>query len=149
LRQGAQASSAKRGVSYDKASAGREPPVALNVGQQRIAGFDEKAYVAALAAALEDHPRHRDHGGAVGHDLRPGRRHPGRDVPGAHPLHVDVVPYHIGSGYFGGFLPLISQYIVVRPAMPMPGLWYTIAVVAMAFVVSAIWLPETYRKGRL
>jgi hypothetical protein len=26
------------------------------------------------------------------------------------------------------------------------GLWYTVAIVVMAFIVAAIWLPETYRK---
>src|SRR3546814_2515356 len=24
------------------------------------------------------------------------------------------IPYHIGTGYFGGFLPLVSQYVVAR-----------------------------------
>ena len=53
------------------------------------------------------------------------------------------IPYHIGSGYFGGFLPLISQYIIVRTGDAYAGLWYTIVVVAVAFVVSAIWLRDT------
>ncbi len=53
------------------------------------------------------------------------------------------IPYHIGTGYFGGFLPLISQYIIARTGDPYAGLWYTIAVVAMAFVVSLFMLPET------
>ena len=53
------------------------------------------------------------------------------------------IPYHIGTGYFGGFLPFISQYIVARSGDPFAGLWYTFAVVAMALVVSVIWLPET------
>ena len=57
------------------------------------------------------------------------------------------VPYHIGTGYFGGFLPFISQLIVVKTGDPYAGLWYTMAVVAMALIVSAIWLPETYRKS--
>ena len=48
------------------------------------------------------------------------------------------IPYHIGTGYFGGFLPLISQYIVARTGNPFSGLWYTFAVVAMALVV-AVW----------
>jgi MFS family permease len=56
------------------------------------------------------------------------------------------VPYHIGTGYFGGFLPLISQYIVARTGDPFSGLWYTIAVVAMALVVTVFWLPETAGK---
>jgi len=56
------------------------------------------------------------------------------------------VPYHIGTGYFGGFLPFISQYIVARTGDPFAGIWYTIGVVAMALVVTLIWLPETSGK---
>ncbi|HEX7854130.1 MAG TPA: MFS transporter [Sphingobium sp.] len=48
------------------------------------------------------------------------------------------IPYHIGTGYFGGFLPLISSYIVARTGDPYAGLWYTVAVVAVALVV-ALW----------
>ena len=53
------------------------------------------------------------------------------------------IPYHVGTGYFGGFLPFISQYIVARTGDPFAGLWYTIVVVAVALVVTAVWLPET------
>jgi MFS family permease len=56
------------------------------------------------------------------------------------------VPYHIGTGYFGGFLPFISQYIVAKTGDPFAGLWYTIGVVAMALVVTLLWLPETAGK---
>ncbi|MEA3042629.1 MAG: hypothetical protein QOH47_467 [Sphingomonadales bacterium] len=56
------------------------------------------------------------------------------------------VPYHIGTGYFGGFLPFISQYIIARTGDPFSGLWYTIGVVAMALVVTVFWLPETSGK---
>ncbi|CAH0355953.1 MFS transporter [Sphingobium sp. CECT 9361] len=58
------------------------------------------------------------------------------------------IPYHIGTGYFGGFLPLVSQYIVARTGDPYSGLWYTMAVVAMALVVTMWGLPET-RGARL
>ena len=53
------------------------------------------------------------------------------------------IPYHIGTGYFGGFLPFISQYIVARSGDPFSGLWYTFAVTAMALLVTLFWLPET------
>jgi len=53
------------------------------------------------------------------------------------------IPYHIGTGYFGGFLPLISQFIIARSGNPFGGLWYTFAVVAVAFVVTLVALPET------
>lgn len=48
------------------------------------------------------------------------------------------IPYHIGTGYFGGFLPLISSYMVASSGNHYQGLWYTWAVVALALVVS-LW----------
>ena len=56
------------------------------------------------------------------------------------------VPYHIGTGYFGGFLPFISQYIVAKTGDPFAGIWYTFAVVAVALVVTLFGLPETSGK---
>ena len=55
------------------------------------------------------------------------------------------IPYHLGTGYFGGFLPLVSQYIVARTGDPFAGLWYTMAVVAMALVVTLFGLREPRR----
>jgi MFS family permease len=46
------------------------------------------------------------------------------------------IPYHFGTGYFGGFLPLIAAYIVARTGDPYSGLWYTWLVVAVALVVA-------------
>jgi MFS family permease len=56
------------------------------------------------------------------------------------------VPYHIGTGYFGGFLPFISQLIVAKTGNPFAGLWYTIAVVVVALLVMLFALPETSGK---
>ena len=56
------------------------------------------------------------------------------------------VPYHIGTGYFGGFLPFISQYIVARTGDPFAGLWYTIGVVAMALVVDPVLAARDRRE---
>ena len=47
------------------------------------------------------------------------------------------IPYHLGTGYFGGFLPLIASYIVAKTGNPYSGLWYTWVVVLVAFVVAA------------
>ncbi len=48
------------------------------------------------------------------------------------------IPYHIGTGYFGGFLPFISGVIVARTGDPFSGLWYTWIVTAVALAV-AVW----------
>ena len=50
------------------------------------------------------------------------------------------IPYHFGTGYFGGFLPLIASYIAARSGDPYAGLWYTWGVVLMALVVATIGL---------
>lgn len=48
------------------------------------------------------------------------------------------IPYHIGAGYLGGFLPLIASYINARTGDAYAGLWYTWGVVAFGLVI-AIW----------
>jgi MFS family permease len=52
------------------------------------------------------------------------------------------IPYHIGTGYFGGFLPLIATAIVAETGNPYSGLWYTWVVVLVAFLVSLWGLPS-------
>ena len=52
------------------------------------------------------------------------------------------IPYHVGTGYFGGFLPLIATAIVARTGNPYSGLWYTWCVVLMALLVSLWGLPS-------
>jgi len=46
------------------------------------------------------------------------------------------IPYHIGAGYLGGFLPLIAGYIVARTGDIYSGLWYTWVVVAVGLIVA-------------
>ena len=48
------------------------------------------------------------------------------------------IPYHIGAGYLGGFLPLIASYINARTGDAYAGLWYTWGVVAFGLIV-ALW----------
>lgn len=48
------------------------------------------------------------------------------------------IPYHIGAGYLGGFLPLIAGYINARTGDPYSGIWYTWVIVAFGLIV-AIW----------
>ncbi len=52
------------------------------------------------------------------------------------------IPYHIGAGYLGGFLPLISGIIVARTGDVYAGLWYTWAVVAFGVLVAWWGLPS-------
>jgi MFS family permease len=53
------------------------------------------------------------------------------------------LPYHIGNGWFGGFLPALGFAIAAWTGNIFSGLWYPIAIAAMSFVVGLIFLPET------
>ena len=56
------------------------------------------------------------------------------------------LPYHVGVGWFGGFLPATAFAIVAETGNIYAGLWYPTVVAAVGFVVSLIFLPET--RGR-
>jgi MFS family permease len=43
--------------------------------------------------------------------------------------------HHTGTGWFGGFLPLIATALVARTGNPYAGLWYPIGIAAITFVV--------------
>ncbi|WP_133365297.1 MFS transporter [Qipengyuania sediminis] len=51
------------------------------------------------------------------------------------------IPYHIGAGYLGGFLPLIAGYIVARTGDPYAGLWYCWVVMAFGLLVAWWGIP--------
>jgi MFS family permease len=53
------------------------------------------------------------------------------------------LPYHIGNGWFGGFLPAISFSIVAAQGNIYSGLWYPIIIAGMTFVVGMLFLKET------
>ncbi|MFC5578968.1 MFS transporter [Lysobacter niabensis] len=53
------------------------------------------------------------------------------------------LPYHIGNGWFGGFLPTISFALVAASGNMYQGLWYPIIVALMTFVIGSLFLRET------
>jgi MFS family permease len=53
------------------------------------------------------------------------------------------VPYHIGNGWFGGFLPPVAFATVATTGNMYDGLWYPIIVCAMTLVVGTLFVRET------
>ncbi len=53
------------------------------------------------------------------------------------------MPYHIGSGWFGGLLPATAFAMVAATGDIYFGLWYPALVALMTFVVGTIFIPET------
>jgi MFS family permease len=56
------------------------------------------------------------------------------------------LPYHIGNGWFGGFLPVTSFAIVAATGNIYNGLWYPVVVAAATALIGFFFLPET--KGQ-
>lgn len=53
------------------------------------------------------------------------------------------LPYHIGNGWFGGFLPATAFAIVAARGDMYSGLWYPIIIAAACFVIGMLFIPET------
>jgi hypothetical protein len=53
------------------------------------------------------------------------------------------LPYHIGNGWFGGFLPAISFCIVAAQGNIYSGLWYPIIIASITFVIGTLFIRET------
>ena len=56
------------------------------------------------------------------------------------------LPYHIGNGWFGGFLPTTAFAMVAATGDIYYGLWYPIVVAALTLIVGLLFLPETRRR---
>jgi MFS family permease len=146
----------KRGVPFEVRPAKPDAPVVLGVGDQTLNGFDDKAYEAAVSTA--GYPKTADPGKVnyVGAEL----------ILIVFLIYVTMVygpiaaflvelfptqirytsmsfPYHIGNGWFGGFLPLIVGAITAATGNFYAGLWYPIAVALMTFIVGTFFVRET------
>lgn len=55
-------------------------------------------------------------------------------------------PYHVGVGWFGGFLPVTAYAIVVATGNIYAGLWYPTVIAAIGFFVTLFFLPETRER---
>jgi MFS family permease len=144
----------KRGIPYDKRS-GAVP--AVTIGGVAVGDLSPKELDAALRAGgydfgtvTPDWPRALALFGALlllwtlsGATYGPVAALLSEYFPARIRYSSLSIPYHIGTGYFGGFLPLVSQYIVARTGDPYAGLWYTLAIVALALVTCLVALPET------
>jgi MFS family permease len=52
-------------------------------------------------------------------------------------------PYHVGTGWVGGFLPVTSFAIVAITGNIYAGLWYSVIFTGISLVVSLLFLKET------
>lgn len=57
------------------------------------------------------------------------------------------LPYHIGNGWFGGFLPTTAFAMVAATGNIYYGLWYPVLIAATTVVIGLLFLPETFRRN--
>ena len=53
------------------------------------------------------------------------------------------LPYHVGTGWVGGFLPVTSFALVAITGNIYSGLWYPIFFTALSIVCALVWMKET------
>ncbi len=56
------------------------------------------------------------------------------------------LPYHIGNGWFGGFLPTTAFAMVAATGDIYYGLWYPIVVAGATLILGLFFLPETFKR---
>ena len=146
----------KQGLPYTSQSVAAGTEVQVSVGEKTISGFYEAAMRAAVTEA--GYPAKADPSSvnqpmvvlimvlltliatmtygplaAVMVELFPTRiRYTSMSLP-----------YHIGNGWFGGFLPTVSFALVVFTGDIFYGLWYPVVITGVSLVVGMIFLKET------
>ncbi|MGE8408194.1 MAG: MFS transporter [Pseudomonas sp.] len=146
----------KQGLPYSSQALPAGSAVSVSVGEQRIEGFDEAALRAAIDKA--GYPAKADPASvnqpmvvllivamiliatmtygplaAVMVELFPTRiRYTSMSLP-----------YHIGNGWFGGFLPTVSFALVVYTGDIFYGLWYPVLITGGSLLVGLFCLKET------
>ncbi|WP_085610636.1 MULTISPECIES: MFS transporter [unclassified Pseudomonas] len=146
----------KQGLPYSSVAAPAGSTVQVSVGDVKLDGFDEAALRGAIT--LAGYPQQADlqqinkpmivalivgliiisamcYGplAALMVELFPTRiRYTSMSLP-----------YHIGNGWFGGFLPTVSFALVVYTGDIFYGLWYPVLITGVSLVVGMICLRET------
>jgi len=152
-----------KGIPFTLAPAPFGAPLRLEVDGHAVTGFDAGAYDAALArSGYENIVDRRTKFAPVGQINKPAVV----ALLVVLVLYVTMVygpiaaflvelfptrirytsmslPYHIGNGWFGGFLPLIATSIAVFTGNIYAGLWYPILIAALCFLIGLVTLPET------
>ncbi|MFM0053287.1 MFS transporter [Caballeronia grimmiae] len=57
------------------------------------------------------------------------------------------LPYHIGNGWFGGFLPATAFAIVAAKGDIYSGLWYPIVIALGTFVIGMLFVKDTRKSN--
>jgi hypothetical protein len=56
------------------------------------------------------------------------------------------LPFHLGSGWFGGMLPFVVSAMAIENGNVYFGLWYPIVIAGVSLIVGVLFVPETFRR---
>jgi MFS family permease len=145
-----------RGVPFEVRQAKPEAPLVISIGDKQITGFDDKQVEPLIAAA--GYPKAADPSkinylGAVAILILlviyvtmvygPIAAFLVELFPTQIRYTSMSFPYHIGNGWFGGFLPFIVLAITTATGNFYAGLWYPIIVALMTFIIGTLFVRET------
>jgi len=146
----------KKGYSFSKEHSNGSPNVTMSVGEVHAGVFSDSAWTSALKASgypVKANPDRINHFLVVAlltllmvyvcMVYGPIAAFLVELFPTKIRYTSMSLPYHLGNGWFGGFLPLIAASITVSTGNIYAGLWYPIAVSVMTFLVGATMIKET------
>ena len=163
---------AKAGVSYGNQAGGSGQVALVKIGQVAVTGFDGRGLKPAEFKARSE-AFGKTVGAALKAAGYPAKADPARiNVPlvvailsvlvmigamGYGPIAAMLVemfparirytsmslPYHLGNGWFGGFLPTTAFAITAATGNIYSGLWYPVTIAAVTVVIGSLFIRET------
>jgi MFS family permease len=144
----------RNGLSYASAADVSGPGVVTTIGDTQLIGFDEAKYKKALdQAGFNAAPGSINYAGAIaivvwlsaliGMVYGPMAAFLVEMFPANIRTTSLSLPYHLGVGILGGFLPFAASALVIYHGNIFAGLWYPVLIALATAVVGIIFLPET------
>lgn len=144
----------RNGLSYTSMPGPAGGGIVTTIGETKLMGFDEAAYKKALeAAGFGAPPGNVNYVGAiaivvwmlalVGMVYGPMAAFMVEMFPAKIRSTSLSLPYHLGVGILGGFLPFAASALVIYYGNTFAGLWYPVVIALATAIVGSIVLPET------
>jgi hypothetical protein len=148
----------RHGLSYTSIPGPAGGGVATRIGETRLTTFDESAYKKVLAeSGFNGSAGHVNVVGAiavvvwlmalVGMVYGPMAAFIVEMFPARIRTTSLSLPYHLGVGILGGFLPFVASALVLYKGNIFAGLWYPVAIALATAVVALFTLPETRNRS--
>ncbi|MGA8865293.1 MAG: MFS transporter [Gallionella sp.] len=146
----------KLGVSYTLYPALTPHTTLVRIGKNQVAGFEPEVIMQALK--LEGWTEHADKTRtnrwmifllllvlliAVGLITGPQTATLAELFPARTRYTAVALPHNLSAGWIGGLSPFMITLLSVRAGDAISGMWYPVGLLALAFVIGLIFLPET------